>query len=480
MHPLERQQLREALGALEAPLAAEVVRDRADGVDELLQVGRRADVPGHSEHLRAVRGQVGAEEQRRRLGGALAPLVDEAGVGTGGGSRTRRDRRRRGRRRRARGRPCPRCGPRRRRRGSGRRSRDRARRSLRARRTRPGRYERAFSAASRSTSRSQRPSPRRSPSARGSRTSSGSGEPGSKRETSTRDRQVDLVQEAPEHPLGRGRRRERLDHAHLATGEAVLPLVLDAVERVALDFAVDLDGGVELLAGTAPPALRVGETVLLPPALVAREHPGPSDAHALVDGAEERERLVGVDEPDRAGGICPQREARASPTSCARSARPARNRSGRRSTPRTPRAPRSARPSRARPASCRFMKSRRIPRRRCVGITPTQVTPAQGSCPPGIVRSNAYAPASATGLPRRRRPSARDAGSALRSRSQSSSSMPALPNATSAALIAARSSSSAGGRMSIGIACDPLRRSSRAGRSRASASARCRRSRSGR
>src|SRR5688500_8431285 len=116
------------------------------------------------------------------------------------------------------------------------------------------------------------------------------------------------MQKAPEHPLRSRRSRERLGHAHLSTGEAVLPLVFHAVQRVALEFAVDLDGGVELLAGSPPPALRVRETVLLPPALVARKHSGASDAYALVDRAKQLERLVGVDEPDRAGGGLPQRE----------------------------------------------------------------------------------------------------------------------------------------------------------------------------
>src|SRR5687768_3096094 len=102
-------------------------------------------------------------------------------------------------------------------------------------------------------------------------------------------------------------------------------------------------------------------------------------------------------------------------------------------------------------SSCRRIRSRRMPRRLWVGTTPTQVTPAQGSSPPGMVRSNLYAPASATGLPPSNAPSARDTGSAWRSRSQSASSTAPLPKAISAAVIVARSSSSRGGRISIVI-----------------------------
>ena len=94
------------------------------------------------------------------------------------------------------------------------------------------------------------------------------------------------------------------------------------------------------------------------------------------------------------------------------------------------------------------MKSRRMPRRRCEGSTPTHVTPAQGSCPPGIVRSNAYAAANPTGRPCSYAASAREIGRILRSRSQSSSSI-WPPKALSAACIAARSSSGVvGGRIS--------------------------------
>ena len=48
VHPLERQVAREALRRLVVGgPAAEVVPDRADRALELLQVARRADVPGH-------------------------------------------------------------------------------------------------------------------------------------------------------------------------------------------------------------------------------------------------------------------------------------------------------------------------------------------------------------------------------------------------------------------------------------------------
>ena len=94
------------------------------------------------------------------------------------------------------------------------------------------------------------------------------------------------------------------------------------------------------------------------------------------------------------------------------------------------------------------MKSRRMPRRRCVGRTPTHVTPAHGSSPPGIERSNAYAAASPTALSPSYAASARDGGRIFRSRSQPESSS-SEPNAPSAASIAARSSSSTGGLISI-------------------------------
>ena len=60
-----------------------------------------------------------------------------------------------------------------------------------------------------------------------------------------------------------------------------------------------------------------------------------------------------------------------------------------------------------------------MPRRRWVGSTPTQVTPAQGSSPPGIERSNAYAPANPTGRSPSNAASARDGGRIFCSRSQS-------------------------------------------------------------
>ena len=94
------------------------------------------------------------------------------------------------------------------------------------------------------------------------------------------------------------RRREQLDDAHLALGEAVLPLVLDPVHRVPLRLAVDLGDGVELLARAAPPLLRIGEPEILPPCLRAREHAGASRADGVVDRREEPVGLVGVGQPD--------------------------------------------------------------------------------------------------------------------------------------------------------------------------------------
>ena len=54
-------------------------------------------------------------------------------------------------------------------------------------------------------------------------------------------RQVDAEDEAPELTLGRGCRRERLDERDLALRKAVLPLRLDAVDRIRSRLAVELD-----------------------------------------------------------------------------------------------------------------------------------------------------------------------------------------------------------------------------------------------
>ena len=186
MHPLDRQHSCEPLGAFVVRSAAEVVGDGADGGLELRQILRRADIPGHSELLRAIGRQIGAKEERRGLESTLAALLDDACGREAMEVDRAQVRRRRGRRCRARGRPCPRCGPRRRPPGSGPRSKDRARRSPPARRTCPGgtsapsaprRGRRAAATARR---------PAAAPSARGSRTRSGSRDPGSKWCISTR------------------------------------------------------------------------------------------------------------------------------------------------------------------------------------------------------------------------------------------------------------------------------------------------------
>ena len=224
MHPLERQVRGEPLRRLVVGgPAAEVVADRADRALELVQVlaGRTSQVIRRPRGSRAAGrcGRAASPPRRRRRARSSASPAWTSAVEV----EARRGRRTRDRRRRARGRPCPRCAPRRRRRGSGRRSRDRARRVTSSTTDSPGLYERALSAASRSTSRSQSPSPSRRPSARGSRTSSGSGEPGSKLKTSTRTVRSIPCRKRQSACSASRRRRERLDHAHLALREARPP-----------------------------------------------------------------------------------------------------------------------------------------------------------------------------------------------------------------------------------------------------------------
>ena len=97
VHPLERQHPREPLGALLVRAAAEVVGDRADSALELLEILGRTHIPGHSEHLRAVRvaGRFGrgSSPPRRRL--RRVPRRDRRERADG--SRTRPGRRKQGR-----------------------------------------------------------------------------------------------------------------------------------------------------------------------------------------------------------------------------------------------------------------------------------------------------------------------------------------------------------------------------------------------
>ena len=125
------------------------------------------------------------------------------------------------------------------------------------------------------------------------------------------DREVDAEEEAPQLALGPRGAGEGLDDANLAARHALLPLALDAVERVPLDRPVQLERSVELAARAAPPALRVGELVLLPPVLRARDQAGARRADPVVHGREELVRLLGVDEPDAAVGavVVAEREA---------------------------------------------------------------------------------------------------------------------------------------------------------------------------
>ena len=173
----------------------------------------------------------------------------------------------------------------------------------------------------------------------------------------------------------------------MALVRRLLELELDAVQRIARRTAVELEQHPVQLTRAAPPLGPVVELPELPPSRRAGDEPRRSSANAVVDPREDAQRLVVADEAGRAGAArqigtqrCMTREAR-------ESSRPGwrgRSRSARRSSPRRPRAQRPAPRARATSASCARIIRSRIPRRRCVGSTPTTVTPAQGSCPPGI------------------------------------------------------------------------------------------------
>src|SRR5919106_5304117 len=79
-------------------------------------------------------------------------------------------------------------------------------------------------------------------------------------------------------------------------------------------------------------------------------------------------------------------------------------------------------------SSCRSMSSRRIPRRRWLGRTPTQVTPAAFAAPPGVVSSNGNDAATPTGRSPSQAARTRSSGITLRCRSRSSSLI-SSPNA---------------------------------------------------
>src|SRR4051794_25317950 len=99
-------------------------------------------------------------------------------------------------------------------------------------------------------------------------------------------------------------------------------------------------------------------------------------------------------------------------------------------------------------SSCRRIIAVRIPRRRWVGRTPTQVTPSIGVVrPPGRVRSNGNAPADATMRPPSNTARLRSAWNAMRSCSMSLSSR-WLPKAIPVVRKKAGASSSVTGRIS--------------------------------
>src|SRR5918992_3862498 len=113
-------------------------------------------------------------------------------------------------------------------------------------------------------------------------------------------------------------------------------------------------------------------------------------------------------------------------------------------------------------SSCRSMSSRRIPRRRWLGSTPTQLTPAALPQPPGVVSSNGYDAVTPTGRPSSQAASSRSSCIILRWRSNSSS-FSSSPKAVEVARRTEGSSSAVGLRYSSftaadGRSCDLLER----------------------
>ena len=96
----------------------------------------------------------------------------------------------------------------------------------------------------------------------------------------------------------------------------------------------------------------------------------------------------------------------------------------------------------------RAMRDVRIPRRRCVGSTPTHVTPATGTAaPPGSVMSKLNAPAAPTHCPSSSAPRDRSISPLMRS-SASCSSVGIAPNAVNVVRMKSGNSSSVAARIS--------------------------------
>ncbi len=199
-------------------------------------------------------------------------------------------------------------------------------------------------------------------------------------------------------------------------------VLCDPVQRVAGRRAVALVQRADERTCAAARLGPVTDPPGLPPVRRAREEPGRPLPDPLVQPWQRR----AASRRGRSGGSSPREAARAgcergraSPRRAGPSRR-GRSRSGRRSSPRTPRAPPRARRASRTSRSCASIIRRSSPCRRCDGRTPTTVTPAQATGPPGSVSSCGYAPAPATIRPSSTTASIRSRGRIFENRSASS------------------------------------------------------------
>ena len=215
---------------------------------------------------------------------------------------------------------------------------------------------------------------------------------------------VDVEQVAPDRGGRRRCRAHRLDHVRSSrsgprrrrrssAGRARTPPAAPSRSSTA--------NASSPAAGAAP--LRVGERAHLPPLLRARRACPASPADdPVVDAAG---RASAPRRGRRAAQLPCQstgpREGRVRPAGspCRRRPRRGRSRSARRSPPSEAQSAAIGSPRAWTSSSWARMSSRRIPRRRCVGRTPTTVTPAVCTGPPGTVRSNSKTPAPPTIAP---------------------------------------------------------------------------------
>ena len=182
------------------------------------------------------------------------------------------------------------------------------------------------------------------------------------------------------------------------SGDHVVHLEVEPVERVRLRHAVELDHGTHRADHPAAPGANGRH---LPPLARAREHPHRFGLHAVVDPRQDLEHLlVGLEQPS-VPQSCHLRAAQCSfgnsmsPASDAQAVAEPRIRY----RPRSPKSIAIGSPRWCASASCLRINAVRAPRRRCVGKTPTAITPAVGTC-------GAPGPSCRTGTRRLRRRSA--------------------------------------------------------------------------